>query len=241
MNDQAIEVDLSVLERQPINSWIYPRVLVCIPLERSVSYADMVFFRFMEIAMQGPAMIDVKYGRIDVVRNIAATQLLASEYTHLLMLDIDHQHPIDIIQRLARWVLLYPNIEVVSGLNFRRREPFDPVAGSYDKDSKQKDRKMLVNWPQGLLPVDEVGGASLLVSRTVFTKLRPPWFFNVYDEVMSNSYPGEDIGFSRKCKEAGIQIYVDTTTSSPHCSEVLVTEETFRAYQEFQNEPKSPA
>lgn len=230
------DIDLSVLETTPICAWDYPRILVGIPLERTVSYADKVFFPFMQIAAQGPAMIESQYGRIDVVRNVMATQLLTSTYTHLLMLDIDHIHPSDIIQRLARWTLIFPQLDVVSGLNFRRKKPFDPVAGTYSAVDSY-DRPMLTQWPKGLVRVDEVGGASLLVHRRVFERLEPPWFFNIYDHVWENNYPGEDIGFSRKCKQAGIDIYIDTTTSSPHCTEATVTEETFRAYlKEYGNE-----
>lgn len=221
-------MNLDVLEQTPINSWAYPRVVVGIPLERTVSYASQVFFNFLEIASQGPAFLDIKYGRIDVTRNLMVTAFLQSDYTHLLMLDIDHVHPTDIIQKLARWFILYPHIQVVSGLNFRRGEPFDPVAGM-DFYANGK-RKTLTTWEPGLLKVKEVGGASLMVSKEVFARIEPPWFYNIYDEVWQNSYPGEDIGFSRKCNDAGIDIYVDTTTSSPHCTENLITEETFRAY-----------
>lgn len=220
---------LSVLDQLPINSWAYPRIILGIPLERSVSYADQVFFNFMQIASQGPAMFDMPYGRIDVTRNLMATALLQSTYTHVLMLDIDHKHPLDIIQRLARWPLIFPEVKVVSGLNFRRGEPYDPVAGTdYDIDGK---RAILTDWPEGLFKVKEVGGGSLLVHREVFEQLEPPWFFNVYDHVWENSYPGEDIGFSRKCAEAGIDVYVDGSTSSPHCTDNLITRETFDAYR----------
>jgi len=230
---------LAILDQLPIHSWSYPRILVGILVERSISYADDVFMQFLRIAQQGPSFSDVKYGRTDVTRNIMATQLLESNYTHLLMLDVDHVHPTDIIQRLARWVLLMPEVQVVSGMNFRRGEPFDPVAGSYEPDARK--RSVMTEWTRGLIKVHESGAASLLVAREVFEKLEPPWFFNIYDEVWRNSYPGEDIGFSRKCRAAGIPIYVDTTTSSPHCTTVTITEETFRAYMEahperFKNE-----
>lgn len=223
-----IQSNLDVLDQLPISSWEWPRIAVGIPLERNVPYAGMTFFNFLQIAAQGPAFLDIKYSRVDVVRNLMASALLQSDYTHLLMLDIDHVHPIDIVQRLARWLLVYPEIQVISGLNFRRGAPFDPVAGTEFYASGR--RKTLTQWDPGIIKVKEVGGASLLVAREVFTKIKPPWFFNIYDDVLMNSFPGEDIGFSRKCAEAGIDIYVDTTTSSPHCIENLITEETFRAY-----------
>jgi len=232
------DIRLAILNTTPICEWSYPRILVGIPLERSISYADKVFFQFMSIAQQGPAFVPEHYGRIDLVRNMFVKELLLSRYTHLLMLDIDHVHPRDIIQRLARWVILDPGIKVVSGLNFRRGKPFDPVCGDYNGS---KHRQTMTSWEEGLVRKDETGAASLLVHRSVFEEMEPPWFFNIYDEVWENSYPGEDIGFSRKCAELNISMYVDTTTSSPHCIESTVTEETYRRYVqthpwEFENE-----
>jgi len=232
-----LAVDFSVLDTLPISSWKYPRILVGIPLERTISHADQVFFNFLEIATQGPAFIDQKYGRIDVTRNMMVKALLESNYTHLLMLDLDHIHPTNIIQRLARWIIVDPSIQIVSGLNFRRGAPFDPVMGS--ESSSSKDRKLVASWPQGLLRSREVGGASLLVSRKVFETIEPPWFYNIYTEVWQNSWPGEDIGFSRKCSAANIEMFVDTTTTSPHCTDALITEETYRAYLAA-NTPREP-
>lgn len=217
--------DFDFLNIWPIASWKYPRVLVGIPIERAISYAEKVFHRFLAIASQGSAFLEVPYGRIDLVRNLMVQRFLSSDFTHLLMLDVDHEHPVDIIQRFAKWAVLRPDAQVISGLNFRRKAPYDPVAGWFNGDKK---RHIMYEWEHGLVPVDEVGGASLFVHRDVFLKIDPPWFFNIYDKVWENDWPGEDIGFCRKCRELDIPIHVDTDISSPHCTEELVTEETFR-------------
>jgi hypothetical protein len=36
--------------------------------------------------------------------------------------------------------------------------------------------------------------------------------------------------FSAKCREAGIPLWVDTTTTSPHIGTQLIDERTYRAY-----------
>jgi len=147
------------------------------------------------------------------------------------MLACDHAHPSNIIQSLARWTLLFDDVYVVSGMNFRRKAPYDPVMGNL---TKHGDRPIVVEWQPGLMPVDECGAASLLVHREVFETLPYPWFQNMYDEsdVMNHSWPGEDIYFARQCKEYGYTFYVDTTTTSPHCTSTLITEETFRQFLE---------
>jgi hypothetical protein len=181
--------------------------------------------------MNGPDIARVPYGRVDIVRNRLATQILTTmQYSHLLMLDIDHIHPHDIIQMFAADILLSPEIKVLSGWNFRRGKPFDPVAGMLDDKGR---RMMFEDWPKGVIEVDEVGGGSLMVHRSVFETIPPPWFFNVYDKVWENEYPGEDVGFSQKCREYGIPMYADTRISSPHCIDSTVTEKTFRQYWEL--------
>lgn len=229
MKRQEIEDQLSTL---PIASWAWPRILVAIPLERTISHASLVFHRFMEIAAQGPALLKQDYTRTDLARNRFAMKLLQSQYTHVLMLDIDHIHPADIVQRLARWPMMNPEIQVVGGLNFRRSEPYEPCA--FLTDEKTGTVNALASWGPGLAEVDYLGTGSMLIAREVFEKIEPPWFFNVYgvEANWADEWPGEDIGFSEKCKKAGVKMYVDTTTTSPHVSERLITEQTFRAYLE---------
>lgn len=223
------ELLLEIGSKLPIASWRYPRIGLAIPLGKSLEHAGQTFYNFMYIASQGPWFVECPPSvRIDIVRNNVAVQLLrATGLTHVLMLDADHKHPVDIIQQFAKWAIIRPDARVISGLNFRRGEPYDPVAGNLTDSHR---REIFTQWEPGLNQVDEVGGASLFVHRSVFEQIQPPWFFNTYDYAMENNYPGEDIGFCKKCREAGIPIYVDTTISSPHCTDTLVTENTFRTF-----------
>jgi hypothetical protein len=216
----------------PIASWGYPRILVGVPLERTISHASLVFHRFLEIAAQGVTFLRQDYTRTDLARNRFAIKLLESDFTHLLMLDVDHVHPRDIIQKLARWVLMNPEIEVVGGLNFRRSEPYEPCC--FFKDPETGGVNAPADWGPGLLKVDYIGTGSILISREVFEKIEPPWFYNIYgiDANWADEWPGEDIGFSEKCQRAGVNMYVDTTCTSPHVSDRLIGEATFRSYLE---------
>ena len=224
----------TILNSLPIGAWAFPRVLVGILLERTIGHADEVFFPFMQIAGQGPAILQVPYGRTDITRNKMAVELLKSDYTHLLMLDIDHAHPVNIIQMLSRWVLTDADkYEVVGGLNFRRSAPYEPCCFFGNDNGVFAPAE----WDKGsLLKVDAIGTGSIMISRRVFEKLELPWFYNIYDDIWRDNWPGEDIGFSHKCKGNGIGMWVDTEVTSPHITNARITEETFRKFNVANNQ-----
>jgi hypothetical protein len=203
-------------------------VLVGVPLERSLP--SLVFASFWAIARGGWPLLDVGYGRTDLNRNRFAEALLESNATHLLMLDLDHVHPPDVVERHARWALERPECLVIGGMHFRRGEPFDPLAFAYGPDGALHP---LADWPRGgLIEVHALGHGTLLVHRSVFEQLAPPWWGYDYGRASEGVYPTEDMYFCYLCREAGIRLWVDTTISSPHIIENLITEKSHRAWLE---------
>ena len=93
------------LSKYPIINWEYPKPLLLVLKERSMSYMDNTFDNFWQIAAQGVQPLFMNYTRTDLARNKAAAMLLDSDFTHLIMLDVDHKHPPDIVQRLSQWFL----------------------------------------------------------------------------------------------------------------------------------------
>lgn len=220
----SVEETNKVLNTLPIAGWKYPKILLGVLLERSISYADQVFHQFMQIAAQGVPFIRLPYSRTDVARNKMATALLNSDYTHLIMLDIDHAHPINIVQQLSRWVMTNPERLVVGGLNFKRSFPHDACCFMLKDGGVYSPAE----WDKGLIKVDAIGTGSILISREAFERIEPPWFFNLYDDAWRDEWPGEDMGFSQKCREAGIDMWVDTTCTSPHITDRAIDESDFR-------------
>jgi len=221
----------NVLEQYPIMSWAFPRILVAFLLERTISYADLVFPACMQIAAQGPVVLNMPYQRTDLARNRASMELLKTDFTHLLMLDIDHVHPTDIIQRLARWVLKDPKkYQVVGGLNFRRSEPYDPCAYKTGADGSM----YTITWEKDdeIMEVDRLGTGSILIAREVFETIPPPWFWNDYSQSWRDAWPGEDIGFNKKCVENGIKMWVDLTVTSPHITPAIIDGSTWQVWRD---------
>ncbi len=221
LTEKQIEETLNTL---PISAWEYPRVLCFVLKTRSLSHMNLVFNPFMRIAAMGVPMLDAGDTRVDLARNKGAIALLRSNYTHLLMLDADHAHPRDIVQKLSRWVMRDPEgCLVVGGWNAKRSYPHEPCAWFEDDDG------VLVSpyeySGKGLTEVDVIGTGSLLISRKVFERIEPPWFAFKYDavDVWRDYWRGEDIYSSQLCRKNGIKVYLDTSVKSPHVVETTVT------------------
>jgi hypothetical protein len=220
-----------VIKTLPISNWEWPRIVVFIPLPIALPFVSDVLPNFIAIAQQGAPFIWVPHGRTDYVRNQAADKLLESSYTHILMLDSDHKHPPNIVQRLARHVVEDPSRQIVGGLNFRRGEPYDPLI-----NVRQEDGSYIIpeEWDAGLIEVDIIGTGAVLISRSVFEEIGKPFFWYDYSHVDIDSYPSEDIAFCKKARGEGFRIWCDTTVVSPHMKPGWVAEQTFRSYLAMQ-------
>lgn len=214
-----------------------PRPVLGIPLERTLAHADKVLYNLFAIVSQGVPLIRMNYGRTDYTRNKMALQLLASDFTHLIMLDIDHVHPVNIISTLMSHFIAYPDLLIVGGLNYRRGAPYDPCA--FIK-SDSGEYHPIADWEQGLIRVDALGTGCIAIAREVFEQIEPPWFYNDYSKIMDDVWPGEDMGFARLCEEHGIKQFVDTNLTSPHLIDSLVDGDTFKLYMEDNNMGVAP-
>lgn len=201
-------------------------IVVGIPMERTLT--DWAFIHFWQIARRGWPLIDHVYGRTDINRNRMAKWLRDNpEYSHILMLDLDHMHMPNIVERLASWVLDDPSRLVVSGLHFRRAAPFDPCAFVFGPDGQLHAP---ATWEPGLFEVHAVGHGSILIAREVFERLPEPWWAYTYEGVEENLFPSEDMWFSHICRGGGVKMWVDTTVTSPHLIHNLVDGDTFKRF-----------
>jgi len=69
-----------------------------------------------------------------------------------------------------------------------------------------------------------VGTGALLVHRSVFETLRPPWFKFTYRDNGTKAQ-GEDFYFSKKARKAGFRLWVDTTRPCGHVHLADIREE----------------
>lgn len=204
------------------------RIAVAIPMERQVPAE--AFLSLWNIARHGYKVIPHPYGRTDVQRNtigLAVKKIPEAEITHVCMLDLDHMHPPDTVERLARWVIQDPERWVVAGLNFRRGAPYDPCIFIQSPDGQFRPP---LEWDEGLIEVDALGHGAILISRKVFETIPGAWWQYSYIHFEKEIYPSEDIYFSALMQHHGVKLYCDTTCTSPHLISATVDEAAFRRY-----------
>lgn len=155
--------------------------------------------------------------RTDVARNRLVDAFLAQTTdpdATLVMLDADHSHPADIVERLAK-----TDYGVIGALAFRRCAPFDPCAMLRGADG---DLHAIATWAPDtdVLPCTVVGTGAIAIKRWVFDKLAAeglsaPYFQYVYP-ANTTVFPTEDVYFGLICEHAGIAHHVDVTLITPH-------------------------
>ena len=181
------------------------------PFRMGVTHPE-ILFDLIQLAKQQWTFLRIENQRIDVARNTMAHALLSEpEYTHLIMLDADQRHSSEIVYRLCQRVADDPTRLVVSALYHRRGSPYEPLAFNQGEDGHIYQLNPIM---PGIARVDYLGTGCMLVAREVFERIEEPWF--KYDYPAPGKYPSEDMWFSRKCNEAGIDLWLDTTIQSPH-------------------------
>jgi glycosyltransferase involved in cell wall biosynthesis len=146
----------------------------------------------------------------DHARNEACKAALAGGYKWLFFLDDDVIPPPDAIEKLARHEL-----DIVSGLYYRRHVPVEPVALRNVPGGRQYVRDFK---PGDVVEVDVVGAGCLLIHRRVLEAVPKPWFEWLCDreDLPKSQQISEDYAFCEKAKRNGFRIYLDTSVQCDH-------------------------
>ena len=165
-------------------------------------------------------------GYIDGLRNQLVEKALASNCSHLLMLDADMIYPNDTVIKLYE-----RNLDVVSGLIWKRYPPFDSLMYKGDLNNF----KRIESWEDGeLVEVDATGTGCIMYKMEVFKKIPSPWFeFVENPDHEIGGEIGEDIGFCLKLKKAGYKIYTDTSVKTAHLTTLSVNEATHKLFMKL--------
>lgn len=196
-------------------------------MERSLM--DVAVDAMLDVATwcghKGYSRIAIPYTRTDMARNSIVKMFMENSHDDndaLIMLDCDHAHPVDIVERLAAHD---PERGVVGALYFRRGSPYDPLFFFVEEAplSPPVDGGILrapAEWEHGkTYECDVVATGAICIRRWVFDALKAagiawPYFRYVYPE--PHYQQTEDVYFGLRCKEAGVKHYCDTSLIIPH-------------------------
>ena len=151
----------------------------------------------------------------------------------VFMTDCDHTFDADIVQQLVLTMEATDTpMEVLSGMYFQRGGCM-PVA--YVFNEEQQLFQQVIDYPTtGPFRVHGVGGGALLVHMNVFDRIRNELgerpFDNRYVETPAGKrWLMEDLSFSKRCLELGIQIWCHPGVVSRHLDLQEIGEEHYRA------------
>jgi GT2 family glycosyltransferase len=152
---------------------------------------------------------------LDQARNESVRLFLeGTKHTHLFFWDADTLLKPDAILKL-----LQRNLPVVSGLYMERSMLHRPVIIDIDLDVETRKIKGGAKFRYediSQVPEDQLvecsvtPGGVFLVERSVFEKVKPPWF------AFPRFAVGEDVYFSLRLTTAGYKQYVDTAVEGIH-------------------------
>lgn len=198
-----------------------PRVLIGIPsfggivVESQESYMGMCY-RAGRDAVDFDFSMNIGYRQEQFRgRNRLVHDALGAGCSHILMLDDDMIVPNDLIPRL-----LAHDKDVIGALYYQRGGQYHPVImehivadGMHDwQFIRHTDERITTN--RGLHEVDVIGGACMLFKTDVFNKLTPPYF--APELSTDGASLGTDISVCNRLRNAGFQIYCDTTIELGH-------------------------
>lgn len=170
-------------------------------------------------------------------RDDIAREAITSEADYVMWFDSDMVFPPDTLKRLMVH-MENPDVDIVTGLYFRRVQPFTPVL--FDHLKKIEDG---VEWSEftdikgELFEVGGCGFGCVLMTSDIFMAVQNK--FGAMFTPMPGA--GEDIAFCIRARELGYRIWCDPTIPLGHVGYNVVNRNFFLAYQQQQQEENKDA
>ena len=187
----------------------------------------------------GDCVLSMQMGSlIYTSRNTLATKAIQTEADYVLWLDSDMVFEPDILERLMK-TLTENDLDIVSGLYFRRTAPYSPVL--FDKLERKHGE--VFEWaefkeiPNQLFEVGGCGFGCVLMKTDPFFDVQSK-FGNMFAPIGDT---GEDLAFCWRARQCGFKVWCDPSIICGHVGYMISDEKYYAGYQKKLLEEQSNA
>lgn len=168
-------------------------------------------------------------------RNKLAAMALDMEADYILWFDSDMVFEPDTLERMMKVLDEHSEIDVLSGLYFRRGHPFTPVLfGKLErKEDGTLEHEGVENMPESLFEVAGCGFGCVLMRTDMLLDIAAKEGGGVWFTPFLTA--GEDASFCIRARENGYKIYCDPDISLGHMAYTPVTKDFYKALKEQNN------
>lgn len=169
-------------------------------------------------------------------RNDLALKAIRMGADYVLWLDSDMFFEPDTLKKLMK-TLNDNNLDIVSGIYYRRIAPYTPVLLEKLKidDSGKCLSSGFKETPVNLFEIEGCGfGCVLMKSKVLFDVIA-----HYQDAFTPMESVGEDLAFCIRARNLGYKIYADPGVSLGHCSHQIITKKFYEAFIQASKEKKN--
>lgn len=163
-------------------------------------------------------------------RNKLASMAVEMEADYIFWLDSDMVFTPDTLERMMAVLDEHKEIDILSGLYFRRAQPFTPVLFSKLEENAEGtvDFADYKSVPEGLFEIAGCGFGCVLMRTECLLDIAAKEGGGVWFTPIKNA--GEDCSFCLRARNEGYKIYCDSDISLGHMAYAPVTKEFYKAY-----------
>ena len=167
-------------------------------------------------------------------RNQLAQYAIQQEADYIMWFDSDMVFAPDTLERMMKTLDEHKEIDILSGLYFRRSTPFTPVA--FDKLELTEDMRCewedMTEVPTELTEIAGCGFGCVLMRTDCLLDIAGKYggtWFSPFGNV------GEDCSFCIRARREGYRIFIDPSIKLGHMGYAAVTEEFYKVIKENKN------
>ena len=195
---------------------------------------DMVHTDFMSSLMalqrtEDTSFTVVKNTLIHVARGVIANNAIEAGFDRVMWFDSDMVFEPDTLERMMKVLDEHPEIDILSGLYFRRGHPFTPVLFSKLEVNEKNELEFngYDDVPDGLFEVAGCGFGCVLMRTECLMDIAAKEGGGVWFSPLVNA--GEDCAFCIRARREGYRIFCDPSVQLGHMGYAPITRAFYEA------------